>query len=270
MSDRRLDVTSPPQTILATDEHAGNLPARGTDNDPLPSIFERVRAWFLRQPWIRNGIATLSFLCIVASIVTGIQSTDPWALLAAAIICLFLLSPKAIADHIESVAFPGGGSVKTRRPMPDSTKGDHRELDALAKEAAAQQLPLRSSAGKRELCDIEPSRELLGKLRTAGVGIRNEGMRLSPGVDLSAWYTQIIEWRNATKDAIALISPADSEMFVTLDVVEPPRIPINPINAEHAHYYRMLDMWLKKLERLATKYEAWGGPVRRTETPQQH
>ncbi len=194
----------------------------------------------LSRPQVRWGLGILAGVSLVGSGAVGIWSSNPWSLLAVAVICLILAFPHFLAEHIELIK-AGAFEVRPRWETQAQPPSSAVNIEALLSPEAAPPT------------NRHDQRLTLAKLRTAGVGLRNEGMRLKPN-DLTAWLDRVAKWADATVAAIGYLDSADAEWFCTLDAVPPPRIAIRPINPFHEKTYRELDLMLVKLDTLIVRY----------------
>jgi hypothetical protein len=95
----------------------------------------------------------------------------------------------------------------------------------------------------------------LAELRREGVKRRNAATELTLVEMVELWIEWLERWQTEVFNEIARISPADAEMWSTLDVVPNPRIELpSYVNDAHFHAYRQLDFFLVKLKDLIDIY----------------
>src|SRR5438094_7573324 len=163
-------------------------------------------------------------------------------LLMVVIGAIILFGPPRIFRQAESV---DGASDEHAPPPPPVPIDSEREFEkGFFKEV------LRHNATREDIL------HLLARLRTEGVVLRNEVPVYLLPEEFVPWTEKLLKWMNEVIDAIKLISPADAEMFATLDAVPPARVPIPNIRlgskddrAAFAQHFRQHDFRLAKLEK---------------------
>lgn len=96
------------------------------------------------------------------------------------------------------------------------------------------------------------ARNELSELRSKGVELRNDGIRL--GVDVAAWDRASVEWMQKVVATIGKIDEADAEWFKTLDAVPAARVQPLQLDARHLRSFREHDYRLIRLEELIKRY----------------
>lgn len=101
------------------------------------------------------------------------------------------------------------------------------------------------------------TRVSLSKLRSEGVSIRNKGAKRFQTLEAyEEWHESVLDWNDRTISEIRKINEADAEWYAVLDIVEPPRLPIEvsksfrpalPWDELHDVNYRQHDFRLKRL-----------------------
>jgi len=96
----------------------------------------------------------------------------------------------------------------------------------------------------------------LASLRTIGVELRNIGMPLKSENKINRWIDIRKKWKELVIRAIESISPAQAEVFQTLDLVQMRSFGTNmPPKLEH--HLNMLSDEIENLKELIAKLEPW-------------
>lgn len=98
------------------------------------------------------------------------------------------------------------------------------------------------------------ARDVLSVLRSEGVELRNQGLRL--GVDIAAWDRASTAWADKVVATIKEIDGPDAEWFRTLDAVPAARVQPLELDAKHLKSFREHDYRLVRLEELIKRYSA--------------
>ena len=107
------------------------------------------------------------------------------------------------------------------------------------------------------LCDRQHVQEILIRLavmRTKGVALRNEGLMLRDKVLVLRWIKKAEKWEKCIKAEIELLSPAEAEVFDTLDWVKMHPFPAD-IPKEAHHRLNMLSEQIKNLKELIERFD---------------
>lgn len=102
--------------------------------------------------------------------------------------------------------------------------------------------------------EISLSLSRLARLRTEGVALRNQAMRLEGQKVISQWFGEYREWHDRVMDQISKLSPAQAEVFQTLDWVRIRQLP-DDLPAELQHYINLLSDEIENLKKLIEKCE---------------
>lgn len=100
---------------------------------------------------------------------------------------------------------------------------------------------------------IEKTLKRLGELRVGGVNMRNAGLALRTEATVSNWINEVNAWNNKVISEIKKISPAEAEIFRTLDIIET-RVLGNTVNAEHQKYLMVLSDRTENIKKLVQKF----------------
>ena len=210
------------------------------------------------HPAARGFLAGIGLAALVFSIMVGVGTSNPWSLLAVAVVCALLAFPRAIAEVVKSIKLPGGTKIQMRNYEPGGEPPTGTpDFEELARRMPEQQ-------GESEL---RVRRRKLAELRKFGVDIRNRGIDLPPD-ERDTWLKNINTWTDLTYAALSWFDVADAEWWLTLDAVPTPRIWPNPLDQEHMKAYRELDYMLVKLDILIQRYSGWDQPASARPPPQ--
>jgi hypothetical protein len=100
---------------------------------------------------------------------------------------------------------------------------------------------------------IEKTLKRLGELRVEGVNMRNAGMALGTEAAVSNWINEVNAWQNKVISEIKKISPAEAEIFRTVDIIKA-GVFENPVNEKHQKYLRVLSDRTENIKKLVQKF----------------
>lgn len=100
---------------------------------------------------------------------------------------------------------------------------------------------------------IEKVLKKLGELRIEGVNMRNGGMKLKTEDEAANWINGVNKWRNKVISEIEKISPAEAQIFHTVDIIKTKHFR-NTVNKEHQKYLRVLSDRTENIKKLVQRF----------------
>jgi hypothetical protein len=95
----------------------------------------------------------------------------------------------------------------------------------------------------------------LNELWTSGTVLRNSGEALMHPSRVEPWWLEFVEWKNTTRDTIALIDSNIADAWSTLGTYQPKRNFPQAFDPAHHKRLQNFDAWLERLREIINRFQ---------------